>query len=161
MRRMSRLEAVRLELHQALQESPSDRLPKVLQLILQAALEQEVFEYRGRTRYERGPVKRGLRNGYESRILRTDYGTIVFDVPQLRETEAPYRSRIAHVARHIYPKLAELTQIFLYRPPTVTEVAITFTHETQPLLSEESVQRLTETLTEEHVLLKEKLQAVS
>src|ERR1700683_2510748 len=101
-KRLSRLDLVRRQLHQGLHsgvEAETPYLPwlmsSALQLVLQAALEQEIFEYRGRMLYARGPLQnRGLRNGYESKRLKTDYGVVHFDVPQLRETEKPYRSEI-------------------------------------------------------------------
>jgi hypothetical protein len=161
MRRLSRLELVRAELHQALQADPdwTAHLHKALQLILQSALELELFEYRGRMRYARGASRPGLRNGYESKRLQTDLGPLHFDVPQLREAGEPYRSRIARMARHIYPFLKHLAQVLFERPPSHQEVAAAFLDpQGSPLLTPTSLATLTSSLQEEHALIHAKRQ---
>jgi len=65
-----------------------------VQLIAQEALEQEVTDFLGRERYERreGPV--GYRNGYKPGRMRSAEGAIELAVPQVRDSEQPYQSRL-------------------------------------------------------------------
>jgi transposase-like protein len=157
-RRLSRLDLVRSDLRQFLKEGLDPAveigpwlMERCLQLVIQAALEQEVNDFRGRMRYGRGPLlNRGLRNGYEPKRLKTDYGIIVFDVPQLRETEAPYRSAIAAAARNLRPRLEHLADQLYAQPITAKEVSATF----PKLLSPESARTLAALLTEEYEALK-------
>lgn len=62
--------------------------------VVQQGLEQEQADFVGRDRYERGAGKRGRRNGYEDGRLRTGEGGIGVRVPQVRDSEAPYRSKL-------------------------------------------------------------------
>ena len=64
------------------------------QLILQRALEAEVSDFLRRERYERSTqgALRGYRNGYESKRVHTAEGTIVLEVPQIRESLERFES---------------------------------------------------------------------
>ena len=64
------------------------------QLILQKALEAEVSDFLGRGRYERSGegALRGYRNGYESKRVHMAEGTMVLEVPQIRESLEPFES---------------------------------------------------------------------
>ena len=64
------------------------------QLILQRALEAEVSDFLRRERYERSGegALRGYRNGYESKRVHTAEGTIVLEVPQIRESLERFES---------------------------------------------------------------------
>ena len=64
------------------------------QLILQKALEAEVSDFPGRARYERkgDGALRGYRNGYERKRVHTAEGTIVVEVPQIRESLEAFES---------------------------------------------------------------------
>src|SRR5579863_2818170 len=68
----------------------------VTKLVVQQLLEAEQADFLGgRGRYERrGADQRGSRNGYESGRLRTAEGPIDLEVPQVRGTEAPFRSSL-------------------------------------------------------------------
>lgn len=48
----------------------------------------------GRGRYERAVDGRGLRNRYEDAVLRTAEGGVAVRVPQVRDGEGPYRSKL-------------------------------------------------------------------
>jgi hypothetical protein len=64
------------------------------QLMLQRALEQEVTGFLGRGHYQRspdGPV-RGCRSGYESKRVQSAEGTLVLEVPQVRDTLEEFES---------------------------------------------------------------------
>ncbi len=63
---------------------------KLLELLTQAGLEQEVQEHLGAERYQRGSDRRGHRNGYKPRELQTRVGDLELRVPQVRGCE-PYR----------------------------------------------------------------------
>src|SRR6266545_4014126 len=62
--------------------------------VVQQGLEQEQTDHLGRGRYERGAGGRGRRNGYEDATLRTAEGGIGVRVPQVRDGEVPYRSKL-------------------------------------------------------------------
>ncbi len=62
--------------------------------VVQQGLEQEQSDHLGRERYERGAGERGRRNGYEDATLRTAEGGIGVRVPQVRDAEVPYRSKL-------------------------------------------------------------------
>jgi len=62
--------------------------------VAQQGLEQEQADFVGRGRYERGAGGRGRRNGYEDATLRTAEGGIAVRVPQVRDAEVPYRSKL-------------------------------------------------------------------
>ncbi|MGH9046411.1 MAG: IS256 family transposase [Acidimicrobiales bacterium] len=68
----------------------------VTRLVVQEILEAEQADYLdGRGRYERrGPDQRGWRNGYEPGRIRSAEGAVAVRVPQVRGTEAPYRSTL-------------------------------------------------------------------
>jgi len=68
------------------------------QLIGQRTLEEEATDYlerRHRQRRDPDGEHRGYRNGYRRRSLDTAEGRIELQVPQLRDTMEPYRSRRA------------------------------------------------------------------
>ena len=62
--------------------------------VVQQGLEQEQADHVGRERYERGAGRRGRRNGYEDATLRTAEGGLGVRVPQVRDAEVPYRSKL-------------------------------------------------------------------
>jgi transposase-like protein len=62
--------------------------------VAQQGLEQEQTDHLGRGRYERGAGTMGRRNGYEEATLRTAEGGIGVKVPQVRDAEVPYRSKL-------------------------------------------------------------------
>ncbi|MDH7579135.1 MAG: transposase, partial [Bacillota bacterium] len=67
------------------------------QRLIQELLEQEVTDFLGRERYERKPEDQpngGLRNGYKTRHIDCAEGRIPVELPQVRNTEEPYRSRL-------------------------------------------------------------------
>jgi len=67
------------------------------QLMLQYALEHEVSSFLGRGYYENAPATskdRGRRNGYEERAVLTGEGEVTVQVPQTRDGDEPFRSKI-------------------------------------------------------------------
>jgi len=89
------------------------QLPEILeevarlgaQLLMQAALEAEVTEFLGRSRYQRaaaGEDKRlGSRNGYREMTVKTTAGPVALARPKLRGTTEAFASRLfgSHVTR--------------------------------------------------------------
>ena len=68
-------------------------IDRSLKMMFQKILEEEVKDYLGRDYYERNAGSRkGYRNGYEPKRLKTAEGEINLEAPQLRETEDTYRS---------------------------------------------------------------------
>jgi len=67
---------------------------KSVKKLIQEVIEQEVQDYLGRCYFERNSAsKRGYRNGYENKYLRTSEGKLPIEVPQLRDTDETYRSK--------------------------------------------------------------------
>ncbi len=65
-------------------------------------LEQEVTDYLGRGHYERreeSNENRGYRNGYRPARMDTAEGRVKLQVPQVRESAEPYRSRLVDFLR--------------------------------------------------------------
>jgi putative transposase len=69
---------------EALIDDPSF-LKEIVERVLQDLLEAEMSEHVGAAPYERTDERRGRRNGYKSRTLKTRVGTLNFLVPQDRE----------------------------------------------------------------------------
>jgi putative transposase len=67
-----------------------------LRYLAQQALEQEQEDFLGRAHYERrhDASPRGLRNGYENAAIKTAEGDAAVRVPQVRDAEVPYRSKL-------------------------------------------------------------------
>jgi putative transposase len=72
----------------------SEFLKLAAQWVAQEALEHEVTDFLGRDRYERQDDPVGYRNGYKPGRMRSAEGEIAVAVPQVRETEQPYRSKL-------------------------------------------------------------------
>jgi len=63
--------------------------------MLQVMLEKEIAEFLGRAHYRHGSRKRiGWRNGYEPRALKTSNGKLELFMPQVRESESPFKSML-------------------------------------------------------------------
>lgn len=79
---------------------PLDRLVHLgSQYLLQKALEEEVQEFLGRGYYRHGEVRRGWRNGYEPKRVKTPVGVLSMAVPQVRAAVESFRSRVATALR--------------------------------------------------------------
>lgn len=95
-------EALRQEIFKMLKEGlemVSHPLDSIVHLaarfILQVALEREILEFLGREYYQRTARRRGgWRNGYEPRRLKTTQGVVPLLVPQLRNTQEAFQSRL-------------------------------------------------------------------
>jgi len=72
-------------------------MEKAKLLIVEELLEKEVEEFLERKYYQRDKdisKKRGYRNGYEKNRIKTPEGTLTLEIPQVRDTEEPFKSRI-------------------------------------------------------------------
>jgi putative transposase len=102
MKRIAPSERIEQDLQKLLREGldtserPVSELIKLAaQKIVQEALEREVAESLGRERYARREEhQQGLRNGYEPGRIRSAEGEIRVQVPQVRELDHPYRSKL-------------------------------------------------------------------
>ncbi|HZD04993.1 MAG TPA: transposase, partial [Longimicrobiales bacterium] len=71
----------------------SELVRRAATLAVQEALEAEQRDFIGRDRYERG-AGRGYRSGYRTGRLDTAEGRLEVEVPQVRDAEIPYRSKL-------------------------------------------------------------------
>jgi putative transposase len=116
--------------------------------ILQVAVEQEVEDYLGRSHYHRGSRRRnGWRNGYEPGKVKTADGILEIDLPQLRATEEPYRSRLARMFREGSDVLGKMVTEMYVRGLSTRDVENLFIQTLgERLLSRSSVSRITRRL---------------
>jgi transposase-like protein len=64
-----------------------DFLRSVVERVVQQVLEAEMTSFLGADSYERGPERRGWRNGYKPRTLKTRVGQLELMVPKDRDGE--------------------------------------------------------------------------
>lgn len=62
-----------------------DTMKKLITFFLNLVMEHEAEQQVGATRYERSDKRKAHRNGKRSRCLKTKYGDLVLDKPDLRE----------------------------------------------------------------------------
>jgi len=92
----------------ALNEHPLDLVARAgAQMLLEAAIEAEVDEALGRTRYERrGEDQKGYRNGVRARKLTSGIGELDVDVPRVCGTAEPFKSNVLPAYTRILPSLS-------------------------------------------------------
>ena len=128
-------------------------IDKSLRMIFQKILEQEVQDYLGRGYYERSAESRkGYRNGYEQKGVKTAEGRIHVEVPQLRSTEEPYRSEFLGKVDLLSPQLKRLAVEMYARGLSTRDIEEALRdHGTGKILvSKDGVSELTEELWEEY-----------
>ena len=76
-----------------------DFLRSIDEIVIQEILEMEMNKHIGAAPYERSKNRKGRRNGYKPRILRTRVGKLNLLVPQDREGNSPLLSLAATSAR--------------------------------------------------------------
>jgi transposase-like protein len=125
---------------------------KSVRKIIQEALEQEIADYLGRDYFERKTSSRkGYRNGYESKTLKTAEGPLGIEVPQLRNTDSPYRSALLQQMSHRTPELERLATEMYVRGLSTRDIQDTFTDDHGTcLISKDGVSQITESLSEEY-----------
>ena len=71
------------------QDEEVDLMKEMLSVMVKEVMKEEVSLHVGAERHERGDSRRGHRNGYKPRKLKTRLGELEFEVPQVRGME-PY-----------------------------------------------------------------------
>ena len=74
-------------LEQIQENGGSDVMLEMLRLMIQTVLEEGITRYIGVQPYERGVTRRGHRNGYKPRTVKTRLGELSLSVPQARGVE--------------------------------------------------------------------------
>jgi putative transposase len=135
-------------------EQPASHLLKLAaQVVVQEALEQELRDYLGRDRYERREAEQsGLRNGYRPGRVRSAEGEIVLQVPQVREAEEPYRSKLMEFLRGNSDVLEYLVVQMYTRGLSTRDIEEAFRdpYTGELLLGRTAVSELTDTLWEDY-----------
>jgi transposase-like protein len=127
-------------------------LRKGMEIIIQELLEAEVTEFLKRGHYERnkGGVHRGYRNGYEARKVRTAEGEVVIELPQVRNTQEPYRSKVKEFFRGNTECLERLTAEMYARGLSTRDSEDALMELTgDVVLSKSSISKVTDILWEE------------
>lgn len=160
MKRIAPSEQIEQDLQEFLQgglygsQQPVSELVKLgAQLIVQKALEQEVRDQLERDRYERRQEgQQGLRNGYEPGRIRSAEGEIVLQVPQVRGTEEPYRSKLMDFLRGNSDVLEYLVVQMYTRGLSTRDVEEAFRdpYTGELLLGRSAVSELTDSLWEDY-----------
>jgi putative transposase len=128
-------------------------IERSLKMVFQRILEQEVRDYLGREYYERGTgVRKGHRNGYEPKRLKTAEGEVVLDAPQLRGTEESYRSEFLKRIEALSPQLKRLVVEMYARGLSTRDIeeALKDAETGRILVSKDGVSELTAELWEEY-----------
>ena len=128
-------------------------IDRSLKMMFQKILEQEVKDYLGRDYYERNTGSRkGYRNGYEPKRVKTAEGEINLEAPQLRDTEKIYRSDFLSKIELLSPQLRQLAVEMYARGLSTRDIeeALRDKKSGNRLLSKDGVSELTEELWEEY-----------
>ncbi len=129
-------------------------LKKSLQKTVQELLEQEVSKKLNREYYQRRSeedTSEVYRNGYEQRNFKTAEGRIPIEVPQLRNTEEPYRSEILKLLGKRSSELERIVKEMYVRGLSTRDVEdLLRTEDGELLLSRSSVSEVTSSLNEEY-----------
>jgi transposase-like protein len=144
-------------LHRGL-EGELDITSTILQLgmerLVQELVEQEVSDYLGREHYQRrqpGQEHQGYRNGYEPGRVGSAEGEIRVQVPQVRDSPEPYRSKLMSFLQSHTDVLERLTVEMYARGLSTRDIEAAFVDATgDRLLSRTAVSEVTEVLWEEY-----------
>jgi putative transposase len=124
--------------------------------LLQHALEQEQEDFLGRGHYERrgdrSTTRRPYRNGYENTTFNTAEGEVGVRVPQVRNTEAPYRAKLMEFLEGNSEALERLVTEMYARGLSTRDVEECFRDELsgELLISRSAVSQITDRLWEEY-----------
>ena len=128
-------------------------IEKSVRMVMQKILEQEVTDYLGRGYYERNSEsRRGYRNGYEGKKLKTAEGKVHLDMPQVRGAEQTYGSEFLKNLDFLSPGLRHLVIEMYARGLSTRDIEETLRdRETgKLLLSKDAVSELPEELWQEY-----------
>ena len=124
--------------------------------ILQDAVEREQAEFLGREHYEHQSEGRGWRNGYEPKTLRTTVGKVPLSVPQCRDTEELFRSKLLDALKGRTGALERMASEMYARGLSTRDIEDVFESATgERLLSRSVVSEVTESLNEEFAAFQE------
>lgn len=135
--------------------NPIEKLmEKAKLLIVEELLEKEVEEFLERPYYQRkkqeGELK-GYRNGYEPRKLKTAEGALTLEVPQVRDSQEPFRSQVQKFFKNNTDVLEKLSTEMYARGLSTRDIEeALYTATGDRLLSKSSVSRVTEILWKEY-----------
>jgi putative transposase len=73
------------ELLEQIATSGFDKLPELIRIVVNAAMQAERQQYLGAAPYQRTPERQDQANGYKPKTVKTRLGEITFDVPQVRQ----------------------------------------------------------------------------
>lgn len=157
MNRIPPSEKIRKQISQIMQgdwENEEGLITKLLHLgaqrIAQEVLEQEVTDYLGRDHYEHRDANQehcGYRNGYRQVAMDTAEGRVPLQVPQVRESPEPYRSKLIEFLRGNSDVLERLAVEMYTRGLSTRDIEAAFQEVTgDMLLSRTAVSTLTEQL---------------
>jgi len=62
-----------------------DKLPELIRIVVNAAMQAERQQYIGAAPYQRTPERQDQANGYKPKTVKTRLGEITFDIPQVRK----------------------------------------------------------------------------
>jgi transposase-like protein len=119
--------------------------------MMQVALEQEVQEFLGRAHYKRGHrINDGYRNGYKPRNLKSANGILQVAIPQVRDTDEDFRSKLVKKLKNGSGVLNKLVTEMYVRGLSTADVEKTFLDIFgRKIISKSGVSKITEHLYEE------------
>ena len=120
--------------------------------LIEQLLEAEVCERLGRSSYERrAAASRGYRNGYKRRNFDTGEGRIKIELPQVRDLETTYQSKLWQAMGNRTELLEQLVIEMYARGLSTRDIEDTLKElGSEGLLSKSSVSRVTEQLWEQY-----------
>ena len=122
--------------------------------VVQRALEAEVTEHLGIEWHQHrreGKVRRGYRNGYKSRRIKTRVGRVLIQEPRVRGTKEPYQSKLVGWLKTKQAALMRLViEGFVRGLSTRDFEAVLADGDGRPLLSRQSISTLTDELAAEY-----------
>lgn len=138
--------------YQQSEQPASEFLKLAAQMVAQEALEQEVTDFLGRDRYERQAEAVGYRNGYKPGRMRSAEGEVELAVPQVRDTEQPYRSRLMDFLKGNTDVLDYLVLQMYTRGLSTRDVEDAFRDPLtgEPLLGRTAISEITDSLWEDY-----------
>lgn len=138
--------------YQQSEQPASDFLKLAAQMVAQEALEQEVTDFLGRDRYERQEEPVGYRNGYKPGRMRSAEGEIALAVPQVRDSEQPYHSRLMEFFKGNTDVLDYLVLQMYTRGLSTRDVEDAFRDPVtgEPLLGRTAISEITDSLWEDY-----------
>ncbi len=126
-------------------------------LMLQVALEEEICEALGRDCHERRKGQKGSRNGYKGRTVKLSCGDIHLGMPQVRDMEMPFHSKLLPPYQTRMKELEEVIPLLYYNGLSTRKVKRCLKKILGKRgLSHQTVQRLTKRIVEEFKKWKER-----